>query len=137
MKFGPAAQQTLCDIFTNYRALGNQGGSVVTVTNGGQAWVGGPKVFYREHGPEDTLTLTAVTDGSRAAAHLFRNLTRLLGDQFRVIVPDLAGSGQSDMPSRDSSATINGALKAFAGTVDTGFPKRKCDKHRLWSASRS
>ena len=67
-------------------------------------------VFYREAGPEDASALLLL-HGFPSASHMFRDLIPRLSDRFRVIAPDLAGFGQSDMPERPSSATPSTTLR--------------------------
>lgn len=62
--------------------------------------VDGTKIFYRQAGPKDTVTILLL-HGFPSASHMFRDLIPVLGERFQVIVPDLPGFGQSDMPARD------------------------------------
>jgi pimeloyl-ACP methyl ester carboxylesterase len=59
--------------------------------------VDGFNIFYREAGPKDAPALLLL-HGFPTAGHMFRDLIPQLSDRFRVIVPDLPGFGQSDMP---------------------------------------
>lgn len=65
-----------------------------------QAVVGGLKIFYREAGRSDALTVLLL-HGFPTASHMFRDLIPRLANHFHVVAPDLPGFGQSDMPSRD------------------------------------
>jgi pimeloyl-ACP methyl ester carboxylesterase len=56
-------------------------------------------IFYREAGPKDAPAILLL-HGFPSASHMFRDLIPLLADRFHVIVPDLPGFGQSDMPDR-------------------------------------
>jgi len=62
--------------------------------------VDGFKLFYREAGTADALSLLLL-HGFPSSSHMFRDLIPLLADRFHVVAPDLPGFGQSDMPSRD------------------------------------
>jgi pimeloyl-ACP methyl ester carboxylesterase len=62
--------------------------------------VDGLKVFYREGGRADALTLLLL-HGFPSAGHMFCELMPQLGERFHVVAPDLPGFGQSEMPSRD------------------------------------
>jgi pimeloyl-ACP methyl ester carboxylesterase len=61
--------------------------------------VDGIKVFYREAGPKDALTILLL-HGFPTAGHMFRDLIPKLADRFRLVAPDLPAFGQSDMPKR-------------------------------------
>jgi pimeloyl-ACP methyl ester carboxylesterase len=61
--------------------------------------VDGFNVFYREAGSKDAPTILLL-HGFPSAGHMFRDLVPQLADRFHVIVPDLPGFGQSDMPDR-------------------------------------
>jgi pimeloyl-ACP methyl ester carboxylesterase len=65
-----------------------------------QVVVGGLKIFYREAGRSDALTVLLL-HGFPTASHMFRDLIPRLANHFRLIAPDLPGFGQSDMPGRD------------------------------------
>ncbi|MGA7074890.1 alpha/beta fold hydrolase [Bradyrhizobium sp.] len=65
------------------------------------AEVDGFKVFYREAGRNGAPKLLLL-HGFPSAGHMFRDLIPLLADDFHIVVPDLPGFGQSDMPSRDT-----------------------------------
>lgn len=65
-----------------------------------RAEIDGLKVFYREAGQPDALTLLLL-HGFPTAGHMFRDLIPKLAGQFHVIAPDLPGFGQTDMPGRD------------------------------------
>jgi pimeloyl-ACP methyl ester carboxylesterase len=62
--------------------------------------VDGLKVFYREAGRADALTLLLL-HGFPSAGHMFRELMPQLGERFHLVAPDLPGFGQSEMPGRD------------------------------------
>jgi len=62
--------------------------------------VDGLKIFYREAGRADAPALLLL-HGFPSASHMFRDLIPLLADRFHLVVPDLPGFGQSDMPSRN------------------------------------
>jgi pimeloyl-ACP methyl ester carboxylesterase len=61
--------------------------------------VDGFNIFYREAGSKDAPAILLL-HGFPSAGHMFRDLIPLLADRFRVVVPDLPGFGQSDMPDR-------------------------------------
>ena len=74
----------------------------------------GLKIFYREAGRADAATLLLL-HGFPSAGHMFRDLIPLLADRFHLVVPDLPGFGQSDMPSRDDFSYTFDNLAAAIG----------------------
>jgi pimeloyl-ACP methyl ester carboxylesterase len=62
--------------------------------------IDGLKLFYREAGRTDALTLLLL-HGFPSAGHMFRELMPQLAERFHVVAPDLPGFGQSEMPGRD------------------------------------
>jgi pimeloyl-ACP methyl ester carboxylesterase len=75
--------------------------------------VDGLKIFYREAGRADAPALLLL-HGFPSASHMFRDLIPLLADRFHLVVPDLPGFGQSDMPSRnDFSYTFDNLARAI------------------------
>ena len=64
-----------------------------------KADVDGRRVFYQEAGRVDGPTLLLL-HGIPSAGHMFRERIPALSDRFRVVVPDLPGFGESDMPPR-------------------------------------
>ena len=64
------------------------------------AKVDGFGIFYREAGRKGAPKLLLL-HGFPSAGHMFRDLIPLLADDFHIVVPDLPGFGQSDMPPRD------------------------------------
>jgi pimeloyl-ACP methyl ester carboxylesterase len=58
------------------------------------------KIFYREAGSPDSLTLLLL-HGYPSASHQFRDLIPKLADQFHLVAPDMPGFGQTDVPSRE------------------------------------
>lgn len=65
-----------------------------------QVDVAGTKLFYREAGSRDAVTILFL-HGFPSASHMFRDLIPVLSERYHVIAPDLPGFGQSDMPPRD------------------------------------
>jgi pimeloyl-ACP methyl ester carboxylesterase len=63
------------------------------------ATVDGHKVFYREAGSKNALTILLL-HGFPTSSHMFRNLIPALGDHYHVVAPDLPGFGFSDAPDR-------------------------------------
>ena len=76
--------------------------------------VDGLKIFYREAGRADAPALLLL-HGFPSAGHMFRDLIPLLADHFHLVVPDLPGFGQSDMPSRDDFSYTFDNLAAAIG----------------------
>ena len=54
--------------------------------------VDGIKVFYREAGPKDALTILLL-HGFPTAGHMFRDLIPQLADRFHLVAPDLPALG--------------------------------------------
>ena len=68
------------------------------------------KIFYREAGSKDTVTILLL-HGFPSASHMFRDLIPPLSERYHVIAPDLPGFGQSEMPARDRfSLTSTGLI---------------------------
>ncbi len=92
----------------------------MTGVNYRTAEVDGLKIFYREAGRSDAPTLLLL-HGFPSAGHMFRDLIPLLADRVHLVVPDLPGFGQSDMPSRnDFSYTFDnlaGAIGRFTEVI--------------------
>src|SRR5262245_39838200 len=65
--------------------------------------IDGLNVFYREAGSPDAPKLLLL-HGFPSAGHMFRDLIRLLADDFHIVAPDLPGFGRSDMPKRGTFA---------------------------------
>lgn len=63
--------------------------------------VSGLNIFYREAGLPEKPSMVLLHDFP-SASHMFRDLMPLLEQDFHLIAPDYPGSGQSDIPSRDS-----------------------------------
>jgi len=76
--------------------------------------VDGLKIFYREAGRANAPALLLL-HGFPSAGHMFRDLIPLLADRFHLVVPDLPGFGQSDMPSRDDFSYTFDNLAAAIG----------------------
>src|SRR5262245_22174141 len=62
--------------------------------------VGGRKIFYREAGNKDALTILLL-HGFPSSSHMFRDLIPLLAECYHLVAPDFPGFGQSDMPDRN------------------------------------
>jgi pimeloyl-ACP methyl ester carboxylesterase len=65
------------------------------------ATVGGHRLFYREAAAGPGAPTVVLLHGCPASSFMFRDLIPLLGPGYRVIAPDLLGSGLSDAPSPD------------------------------------
>ncbi|HEY7302762.1 MAG TPA: alpha/beta hydrolase [Bryobacteraceae bacterium] len=76
--------------------------------------VNGIRVFYREAGPKEALTILLL-HGFPTASHMFRDLIPQLADRFRLVAPDLPGFGQSDMPER---GTFTYTFENIANVID-------------------
>src|SRR6201988_2504842 len=76
--------------------------------------VNGLKVFYSEAGPAGGPKLLLL-HGFPSAGHMFRDLIPLLADRFHIVVPDLPGFGQSDMPPREK---FRYTFDNIAGLID-------------------
>jgi pimeloyl-ACP methyl ester carboxylesterase len=76
---------------------------IMSTTRYRKANVDGLNVFYREAGSPEAPPLLLL-HGFPTAGHMFRRLIPLLADRFRLVVPDLPGFGQTDLPPRDRFA---------------------------------
>jgi len=63
------------------------------------AAVDGARIFYREAGMKNAPAILLL-HGFPTSSHMFRNLIPALGDDYRVIAPDLPGFGFSESPDR-------------------------------------
>jgi pimeloyl-ACP methyl ester carboxylesterase len=59
--------------------------------------VNGLNIFYREAGPADAPVLLLL-HGYPTSSFMFRNMMRVLSDQYRLIAPDYPGYGRSEQP---------------------------------------
>lgn len=57
--------------------------------------VDGISVFYRAAGPIDA-SVVLLRHGYPSSSHMFRDLIPLLAEDYRVIAPDMVGSGATD-----------------------------------------
>jgi len=78
--------------------------------------VDGIRVFYREAGNRDALSLLLL-HGFPTSSHMFRHLIAPLAERFHLIAPDLPGFGFSDAPDR---ARFKYTFDNLAGVID-GF----------------
>jgi len=76
--------------------------------------VDGLKIFCREAGA-DTAPALLLLHGFPTSSHMFRDLIPALGDDLRVVAPDLPGFGFSDAPSR---AQFRYTFDGLADVVD-------------------
>ncbi|MCZ6586383.1 MAG: alpha/beta fold hydrolase [Alphaproteobacteria bacterium] len=85
--------------------------------------IGGPKIFYREAGPQDAPALLLL-HGFPTSSHMYRHLIPALADAYRVIAPDLPGFGFSDTPDRaDFSYTfenLTSVIDRFTDAIGLG-----------------
>jgi pimeloyl-ACP methyl ester carboxylesterase len=84
--------------------------------------VDGSKIFYREAGSLDA-PVVLLPHGYPCSSFAYRNVMAALGDQWRLVAPDLPGFGYSDTPSP----------QAFPYTFDSyaEFLRRFVDTMRL------
>ncbi len=59
--------------------------------------VDGLKIFYREAGPKDALTILLL-HGYPSSSRMFATLIPLLADRYHLVAPDYPGFGESDAP---------------------------------------
>jgi pimeloyl-ACP methyl ester carboxylesterase len=79
----------------------------IVVTTYRHVDVRGKKIFYRETGSGNSLTIVLL-HGFPSSSHMFRDLIPRLADKFHVIAPDYPGFGYSDAPSvRDFEYTFD------------------------------
>jgi pimeloyl-ACP methyl ester carboxylesterase len=85
------------------------------------ASVEGRQLFYREAGDPDAPVIVLL-HGFPSSSHMFRHLIPALGDDYRVIAPDLLGFGLSEAPPAnsfrytfDALASLTAALLARLG----------------------
>jgi pimeloyl-ACP methyl ester carboxylesterase len=76
--------------------------------------VDGIGVFYREAGTKEAPTILLL-HGFPTAGHMFRDLIPQLADRFRLVAPDLAGFGKSDMPA---PGTFTYTFENIANVID-------------------
>lgn len=81
--------------------------------------VAGTKIFYREAGSRSAATLLML-HGFPSAGHMFRDVIPTLSERYHVVVPDLPGFGQSDMPPRAQfSYTFENIANVMTGFTET------------------
>jgi pimeloyl-ACP methyl ester carboxylesterase len=65
------------------------------------AEINGHKIFYREAGNPESLTILML-HGFPSSSHTYRELIPLLSGRYHVIAPDNLGSGYSDKPDPET-----------------------------------
>jgi pimeloyl-ACP methyl ester carboxylesterase len=82
------------------------------------ATVRGRKIFYREAGNKNALTILLL-HGFPTSSHMFRDLIPLLAGRFHLVAPDFPGFGQSDMPERKAyDYTFANIANAISGFIE-------------------
>jgi pimeloyl-ACP methyl ester carboxylesterase len=76
--------------------------------------VDGLEIFYREAGPADAPVFLLL-HGYPTSSHMFRRLTPVLAENYRVIAPDHIGFGRSSAPSVDDFEYTFDALTGVTG----------------------
>lgn len=78
-------------------------------------------IFYREAGDKTKPTLLLL-HGFPTSSQMFRNLIRLLADEFYLVAPDYPGFGASSMPTVDqfdySFANLAEIIEKFVAQLD-------------------
>ena len=90
--------------------------------------VDGIDTFYREAGPRDA-PVVLLPHGYPASSYVYRNLMAALGDQWRLIAPDMPGFGYSATPSIDDFGYTFAAYGDFlASFVDA----LNLERYAIW-----
>lgn len=83
--------------------------------------VDGVDTFYRQAGPPDA-PIVLLPHGYPASSYVYRNLMAALGDQWRLVAPDMPGFGYSATPPPDkfgyTFAAYAAFLRSFVDTLD-------------------
>src|SRR5262245_45994041 len=78
----------------------------------------GHRVFYREGGEPDNLTILLL-HGFPTSSHMFRELIPLLADGYHVVAPDLPGFGNTVSPPRGQfNYTFDNLARVIGGFVE-------------------
>src|SRR5260370_42304191 len=110
----PVAQNTSAQKQKSGASSAESRDSVVPLTSIRRVEADGIQVFYREAGdPQAPVVL--LLHGFPTSSFMYRELIPRLADRYRVIAPDLAGFGFTEVPEkRKYTYTFN----ALAATVD-------------------
>ncbi len=75
--------------------------SAMAMPRYGSEEVDGVKIFYREAGDPSKPTIVLL-HGFPSSSHQYRNLIRMLGNEYHLVAPDYPGFGSSDFPSPEN-----------------------------------
>ena len=67
----------------------------------GYETVGDHQIFFREAGDPENPAIVLL-HGFPTSSHMYRNIIRMLSNNYYLIAPDYPGFGESDSPSRES-----------------------------------
>src|SRR5688572_13418725 len=90
--------------------------------------IAGKKIFYRVFGNGKPVLLV---HGFGETGEVWKNQIDWLGNKFKLIVPDLPGSGQSDLIDDMSMEGMAESLKTILDTENYGGPKVSIIGHSM------
>jgi len=88
----------------------------------------GVNVFYREAGPQNA-PVVLLLHGFPSSSFMFRELIPRLADRYRVIAPDLAGFGFTEVPAKRKYTYT---FDALARTIETFTEALELNRYALY-----